>query len=620
MSSFRFPTADEIEVAPEVIAESQAHILRAGAGLAALYYLVICLSHPFFETGTARVVLTLLAGSTSAVAFLLWRRLGRPLGLLPMEGAAAGLFILLLTNVTAQLSFNLEPVKLIYYILLALIFATAAPTRRLGFTSAAVAMGGLVFMSRGLPGDLIDDFVYVAVASLFAVVGISSMMRRAVMRELRGRLATDRLNHALRHELARNQDLAREAQGLAVAARTADRTKSEFLATMSHEIRTPLNGVLGMVQLMERDELAPAQRERLATVRGSAVDLLDILNAILDVSRIEAGEMSLYTAPFDLDHFAETLRRLYGPLAADRGLAFRLDVSPVVAGERLGDEVRVRQILSNLISNALKFTEVGSVIVRIGGDDGRLICDVQDTGMGIPQDQQDRIFEKFVQADSSNTRRSGGTGLGLAICRDLAQLMGGRITFTSQPGLGSRFTLDLPLPAVIAQAEAAPAPPPPPQAEPPAMAALAPVGAVSGRRLLIADDNLANRAVLQTLLEGEGAECGLAADGIEAVEAWESGHWDVVLMDIHMPRLDGLAAVRQIRTLERAQFRDRTPVIAVTASVMADEIRRYTGAGIDAVAAKPVQFEALLCQIEQVMAEAQTRQPSPASGPAARLA
>ncbi|MDZ4321649.1 MAG: ATP-binding protein, partial [Phenylobacterium sp.] len=340
----------------------------------------------------------------------------------------------------------------------------------------------------------------------------------------------------------------------------------------------------------------------------------------VDGRRIEAGAMSLYAAPFDLEHFAETLRRLYGPLAADRGLAFRLDVSPVVAGERLGDEVRVRQILSNLISNALKFTEAGSVIVRIGGDDRRLICEVQDTGMGIPQDQQARIFEKFVQADSSNTRRSGGTGLGLAICRDLAELMGGQITFTSQPGLGSRFTLDLPLPAVVAQAQATPAPPPAPQAEPPPVAALAPVGAVSGRRLLIADDNLANRAVLQTLLEGEGAECGLAADGIEAVEAWETGRWDVVLMDIHMPRLDGLAAVRQIRTLERAQFRDRTPVIAVTASVMADEIRRYTGAGIDAVAAKPVQFEALLCQIEQVMAEAQTRQAGPASGPAARLA
>lgn len=601
MSSLRFPTADEIEVEPEVLAESYAHILRGGAGLAALYYLVICLSHPFFETGAARAILTVLAGSTSAIAFLLWRRLRRPLGLLPMEAAAAGLFTLLLANVTAQLSFNLEPVKLIYYILLALIFATAAPTRRLGYTSAAVAMVGLVLMARGAPGDLIDDYVYAAVASLFAVVGISSMMRRAVMRELRGRLATDKLNRALRHELARNQDLAREAQQLAVVARAADRTKSEFLATMSHEIRTPLNGVLGMVQVMERGDLTPLQRQRLDTVRTSAVDLLDILNAILDVSRIEAGEMSLHPAPFDLDHFADTLRKLYGQLAAERGLAFRLDVSPVVAGERLGDEVRLRQILSNLISNALKFTEAGSVIVRIGGDDQGLICEVQDTGMGIPADQQHRIFEKFVQADSSNTRRSGGTGLGLAICRDLAEMMGGQITFTSQPGLGTRFSLDLPLPAVIKPASLAPVTPPP---VPSAPAPTEPAGAMAGCRLLIADDNLANRAVLQTLLEGEGAHCGLAADGVEAVEAWDSEAWDVILMDIHMPRLDGLGAVRQIRALERSLCRDRTPVIAVTASVMADEVRRYTGAGIDAVAAKPVQFESLLCQIEQVMSEA----------------
>jgi signal transduction histidine kinase/ActR/RegA family two-component response regulator len=620
LPTLSIPSADDIKVEPAVLAESQTPILRMCAAFATIYYLVISLSHPFFEHGLALRVLVGLSTTTTVVGFLIWRRLRDPMSLPRLEAAAVLLFGLFLANVTAQLTFHFEPLKLIYYVLLALAFATSAPTRRVGYGAAIVSLAGLVLMAREAPGNLIGEYVFVGVASLFAAVGISSLMRAAVLREIRARLATDKLNRALRHELARNQDLAREAQGLAVAARTADRTKSEFLATMSHEIRTPLNGVLGMVQVMERDELAPAQRERLVTVRGSAVDLLDILNAILDVSRIEAGEMSLYAAPFDLEHFAETLRRLYGPLAADRGLAFRLDVSPVVAGERLGDEVRVRQILSNLISNALKFTEAGSVIVRIGGDDRRLICEVQDTGMGIPQDQQARIFEKFVQADSSNTRRSGGTGLGLAICRDLAELMGGHITFTSQPGLGSRFTLDLPLPAVVAQAQATPAPPPAPQAKPPPMAALAPVGAVSGRRLLIADDNLANRAVLQTLLEGEGAECGLAADGIEAVEAWETGRWDVVLMDIHMPRLDGLAAVRQIRTLERAQFRDRTPVIAVTASVMADEIRRYTGAGIDAVAAKPVQFEALLCQIEQVMAEAQTRQAGPASDPAARLA
>jgi two-component system, sensor histidine kinase len=601
LSTLSIPNADDIKVEPEVLAESHNPILRGGAGLAALYYLIICLSHPFFETGLAEVVLVTLAGTTSVFAFVLWRRLRTPISLRRMEMAAAILFSLLLANVTVQLTFKLEPVKLIYFILLALIFATAAPTRRLGYAGATAAMAGLIVLARGAPGNLIADYVYAAVASLFAVVGISSMMRRAVMRELRGRLATDQLNRALRHELARNQDLAREAQQLAVVARAADRTKSEFLATMSHEIRTPLNGVLGMVQVMERGELTSLQRERLATVQASAVDLLDILNAILDVSRIEAGEMSLDPAPFDLDHFADTLRTLYGQLAAERGLAFRLDVSPVVAGERLGDEVRLRQILSNLISNALKFTDAGSVIVRIGGDDQGLICEVQDTGMGIPPEQQHRIFDKFVQADSSNTRRSGGTGLGLAICRDLAEMMGGEITFTSQPGLGTRFSLNLPLPAVIRAAAPAPVAPPPTLGAP---EPTEPAAAMAGYRLLIADDNLANRAVLQTLLEGEGAHCGLAADGVEAVEAWDSEAWDVILMDIHMPRLDGLGAVRQIRALERSQGRERTPVIAVTASVMADEIRRYTGAGIDAVAAKPVQFESLLCQIEQIMSEA----------------
>ncbi len=616
MPNLTIPRADDIKVEPAVLAESQTPILRMCAAFATVYYLVITLSHPFFEHGLPLRVLVGLSTTTTVVGFLIWRRLRDPMSLPRLEAAAVLLFGLFLANVTTQLTFHFEPLKLIYYVLLALAFATSAPTRRVGYGAAVVSLAGLVLMARAAPGNLIGDYVYVGVASLFAAVGISSLMRAAVMREIRARLATDKLNRALRHELARHQDLAREAQGLAVAARAADRAKSEFLATMSHEIRTPLNGVLGMVQVMERGELAPAQRERLATVRGSAVDLLDILNAILDVSRIEAGEMSLDAAPFDLDHFAETLRRLYGPLAADRGLAFRLDVSPLVSGQRLGDEVRVRQILSNLISNALKFTETGSVTVRIGGDDRRLICDVQDTGMGIPQDQQARIFDKFVQADASNTRRSGGTGLGLAICRELAELMGGQITFSSQPGLGSRFSLDLPLPAVAA--EAAAVDPGRHQIEP---AQPAPAAAIlSGRRLLIADDNLANRAVLQTLLEGEGAECGLAADGLEAVEAWEVGAWDVILMDIHMPKLDGLGAVRQIRALERARSLDRTPVIAVTASVMADEIRRYTGAGIDAVAAKPVQFEALLSQIEQVMAGRKPGATVLISAPAARIA
>ncbi len=607
MPTLKTPKADDVKVEPEVLAQSQAPILRMFAAIAAVYYLIITLSHPFFASGQVLQVLLALSSTTTVVGVLIWRRLREPAGLLQLEGFAVLLFGLPLANVTVQLSFDFEPLKLIYYVLLALAFATGAPTRRVGFAAAGLALALLVLMARNAPGDLINEYAYVSLASLFAAVGISSMMRNAMMRELRARLATDKLNRALRHELARNQDLAREAQGLAVAARTADRTNSEFLATMSHEIRTPMTGVLGMVQVMERDDLAPRQRDRLTTVRRSAEDLLEILNAVLDVSRIEAGEMSLSPAPFDLDRFAETLRKLYGPLAADRGLTFRLDVAPEVSGQRLGDELRVRQILSNLISNALKFTEAGSVIVKLSGDHEHLVCEVHDTGVGIPTDQQARIFEKFVQADSSNTRRSGGTGLGLSICRDLAELMGGQITFSSQPGLGSRFILDLPLPAVAGRDRALSAARD--ERLPPSMVtAPAPSVGLSGCKVLIADDNLANRAVLQTLLESEGAECGLAADGLQAVEAWAAGEWHVILMDIHMPRLDGLAAVRQIRAMERADAMTRTPVIAVTASVMADEIRRYMGAGMDAVVAKPVQFETLLGLIDQVVREPAARQ------------
>ncbi|MDP1985804.1 ATP-binding protein [Phenylobacterium sp.] len=256
--------------------------------------------------------------------------------------------------------------------------------------------------------------------------------------------------------------------------------------------------------------------------------------------------------------------------------------------------MRLRQVISNLISNALKFTESGSISVRIGGDATQLTCEVADTGIGIPLDHQDTIFDKFVQADASNTRRSGGTGLGLAICRDLVALMGGKISFQSQPGVGTTFTLALPMPRIapVSAADLAAVQPP--------------AEGVRGRRILIVDDNGANRMVLKTLLESQGLNCGQAADGHEAVQAWSDGGWDLVLMDIHMPGMDGMDATKAIRAAELETGRPRTPILALTASVMIHETQLYLGIGMDGVAAKPVQLGPLMRQIEQALRVART--------------
>ncbi len=380
-----------------------------------------------------------------------------------------------------------------------------------------------------------------------------------------------------------------ELQDMALKAEAANRVKSEFLATISHEIRTPLNGVIGMAQVMSRDGLAPRQAERLSIIRTSAQALLDVLNDVLDISKIESGAMEIRPVVFDLAEFAEGIGRVYQPLAEERGLAFVLTISQGARGLRRGDLSRLRQIVSNLVSNALKFTEQGEVRVAFDGDAATLLCTVTDTGMGIAADKQHEVFERFVQADGSNTRRAGGTGLGLAISQELAHLMGGKIGLTSALGAGSRLELTLPI------GLADPGEAPEPQAAAPQAAA------VRCRRVLIVDDNATNRMVMQTLLEELHIASEVAADGREAIAAWQDQPWDAILMDIHMPEMDGLEATRRIRAREQESQRPRTPILAVTASVMSHETQAYMAAGMDAVVPKPVDLDELVACLNRVI-------------------
>ncbi|WP_297514844.1 ATP-binding protein [uncultured Caulobacter sp.] len=418
---------------------------------------------------------------------------------------------------------------------------------------------------------------------------------------------TDSFNHLVTRLEANDHDL-RGAMAELVKARddanAANVLKSHFLANMSHEIRTPLNGVLAMAEVMAMDDLTDAQRERLAVIRESGSVLLGVLNDVLDLSKIEAGRLEIEDRPFDIAQLAQSIRETFAPQARTQGLAFEVAVAPEAQGLWRGDADRLRQILGNLISNALKFTLQGAVAVRFASaeDGSGLRIDVADTGIGISPDILPRLFDKFVQADSSTTRRFGGSGLGLAICRELAALMGGSIRVQSREGRGSTFTVLLALPreetlkAVHYIDDEAP----PPVAKPPRAPPAAIERDSEGPRLriLAADDNPTNQQVVAAVLAPLDAEVVLVADGAACVAAWRADPFDIVLMDIHMPVMDGVEAAQAIRAIEAEEGRARTPIIAVTANALAHQVDGYLAAGMDGHVAKPIEVSKLYAAIE----------------------
>jgi signal transduction histidine kinase/ActR/RegA family two-component response regulator len=367
------------------------------------------------------------------------------------------------------------------------------------------------------------------------------------------------------------------------AAQAASQAKSAFLATVSHEIRTPLNGVLGMAQAMTLDKLAENQRERVQIIRRCGESLLAIVDDVLDLSKIEAGKLVLEQIPFDLDETARGAAETFSGLAQAKGLAFDFIVDAAAQGRYLGDPTRLRQVMHNLISNAVKFTHAGRVGVRVALQGDRLALVVSDTGIGIPAENRSKLFDKFVQADASTTRQFGGSGLGLAIARELVNAMGGDIAVQSTVGKGSTFTATFALDRL-------------PDA-PAVTASRADVAVDGDLKVLAAEDNAVNQQVLKAVLAQAGVIPVIVGNGSEALEAWEAGHWDIVLMDIQMPEMDGVAAARAIRAREAATGRSRTPILALTANAMHHQALEYRAAGMDGLAAKPIDivklFEAM---------------------------
>ena len=411
---------------------------------------------------------------------------------------------------------------------------------------------------------------------------VDTLRLRDENRELLADIA--RRNH---ETLRQNQDLessvrARtiELERMTEEAQVASRAKSQFLATVSHELRTPLNAILGEGQLLAREKLTSSQRDRLQVMKTASRAMRHLIDDVLDISQIEAGVLRLRPRVFALETLIDDIRQIYGPLAEARDLSLRVSVQDGTALFRRGDPDRLRQIVGNLISNALKFTREGGVTVKIGGDEDSLVVSVIDTGIGIDAKHHGTIFERFVQVDNSSTREVGGIGLGLAICRELAEQMGGSLTVMSARGLGARFDLSAPIPSAVPSGPAL-------EAEEPK---LDDHGTGS---ILVVDDNPVNQRILAALLESFGIECGFAASGTQAVEAWRLRPWDAIMMDVHMPDMDGVQATRIIRAEESRANRAMTPIIAVTASVLTHEVEAYRQAGMDDVLPKPIELSAL---------------------------
>jgi PAS domain S-box-containing protein len=377
------------------------------------------------------------------------------------------------------------------------------------------------------------------------------------------------------------------------AAEAASQAKSDFLANMSHEIRTPLNGVIGIVDALSRTAMTPEQAEMVDLIRQSGVTLERLVSDVLDVSKIEAGQLTLEERPFDLDEAFASAAEVARQRAWDKGLLFRLQRSPSAFGTFSGDSTRIRQVVSNLLSNAIKFTEDGSVTLSINlepDDFGQawLALVVEDTGVGFDSDHATRLFDRFSQADTSITRRFGGTGLGLSICQSLVEMMGGDISAMSRPAEGSRFEVVIPLRRADAEVALVPAQPARP---------VAPLGE-RPLRILLAEDHPTNRRVVQLILQAHEIDLVMVEDGAQAVAAFAESHFDLVLMDMQMPVMDGLSATQAIRALEA---RSRTPIVMLSANAMAEHRAQALAAGADLHLPKPITAETLIAGIQTAL-------------------
>jgi len=407
---------------------------------------------------------------------------------------------------------------------------------------------------------------------------------------------------ALHERGQRLQALAESLDAARAEAESASRAKSAFLANMSHEIRTPFHGMLGMMSLLQDTTLNHQQSGYLETAKESAQHLLNLLNEILDISKLEAGNLHVAPEPLELRALVRQVEELMQVQARSRNLALQVSVAADVPGWVRADATRLKQILFNLLSNAAKFTNAGTISLAVTrSESGALLFEVTDTGIGMDEATLARLFQRFVQGDASASRRHGGSGLGLEISRSLARLMGGDITARSTPGLGSSFLVHLPLEAVERPQSA------------PAAAERAGGATAASLQVLVAEDHPVNQAYMEAVLEKLGHRGAFAINGEEALAALQAKDFDVVLMDLHMPVMDGFAATRAIRALPGAK--GRVPIIALTADAFAETQERARGAGVDGFLTKPAHLPQLRDALGRYLGEMPAA-PPPVASPA----